>query len=41
MQDWEIAEAAENNMKSVYQLGEELGLEKVELLPYGPFHRKN
>ena len=35
MKDWEIAEAAEKNMKSVYQLGDELGLEKIELLPYG------
>ena len=26
--DWEIAEAAEANMKTVYQLGEELGLDK-------------
>ena len=35
MKDWEIAEAAEEGMKSVYQLSEELGLEKEELLPYG------
>lgn len=33
--DWEIAEAAEKHMKTVYQLGEELGLEKEELLPHG------
>ncbi|MEW6082051.1 MAG: formate--tetrahydrofolate ligase [Bacillota bacterium] len=33
--DWQIAEEAETRMKSVYQLGEELGLEKEELLPYG------
>jgi formyltetrahydrofolate synthetase len=33
--DWEIAEAAEAHMKAVYQLGEELGLEKNELLPHG------
>ena len=33
--DWEIAEAAEKHMKTVYQLGEELGLEKQELLPHG------
>jgi hypothetical protein len=26
--DWEIAEAAEKTMKTVYQLGEELGLEQ-------------
>jgi len=33
--DWEIAEAGEANMKTVYQLAEELGLEKEELLPHG------
>ncbi|MDD6087977.1 MAG: formate--tetrahydrofolate ligase [Desulfovibrionaceae bacterium] len=33
--DWEIAQDAETRMKSIYQLGEELGLEKNELLPYG------
>ncbi|HAM51162.1 MAG TPA: formate--tetrahydrofolate ligase [Nitrospiraceae bacterium] len=33
--DWEIAEAAEANMKTVYELGEALGLEKKELLPHG------
>ncbi len=33
--DWEIAEAAEANMKTVYQLADELGLEKKELLPHG------
>ncbi|MDI6889532.1 MAG: formate--tetrahydrofolate ligase [Thermodesulfovibrionales bacterium] len=35
--DWEIAEAAEAHMKTVYQLGEELGLEKEELLPHGHY----
>ncbi|MFO8065191.1 MAG: formate--tetrahydrofolate ligase [Spirochaetota bacterium] len=35
MEDWQIAEAAGENMKSVYQLAEELGLEQRELLPYG------
>jgi formate--tetrahydrofolate ligase len=35
MKDWEIAEAAEENMKSVYELAEGLGLDKLELLPYG------
>ena len=34
MKDWEVAEAAEEQMKSVYELSEELGLEKMELLPY-------
>jgi len=38
--DWEIAEAAEANMKTVYQLGEELGLEKHELLPHGHYVAK-
>lgn len=33
--DWEIAEAAEANMKTVYQLADELGPEKKELLPHG------
>src|SRR5210317_460317 len=40
MADWQIAEAAEANMKTVYELGEELGLEKVELLPYGHYVAK-
>jgi formyltetrahydrofolate synthetase len=38
--DWEIAEAAEAHMKAVYQLGEELGLEKNELLPHGHYVAK-
>ncbi len=38
--DWEIAEAAEKTMKTVYQLGDELGLEKEELLPYGHYVAK-
>lgn len=38
--DWEIAEAAEKNMKTVYQLGEELGLQKDELLPHGHYIAK-
>ncbi|HSW61818.1 MAG TPA: formate--tetrahydrofolate ligase [Dissulfurispiraceae bacterium] len=33
--DWQIAEAAEKNMKTIYQLGEQLGLEHRELLPHG------
>ncbi|MGD0886684.1 MAG: formate--tetrahydrofolate ligase [Thermodesulfovibrionales bacterium] len=33
--DWEIAEAAEAHMKTVYELGEALGLDKKELLPHG------
>jgi len=39
-QDWEIAEAAEKSMKTVYQLAEELGLEKEELLPHGHYVAK-
>lgn len=35
MKDWEIAAAAEDRMKTVYQLAEEMGLDQVELLPYG------
>ena len=38
--DWEIAEAAETNMKQVYQLAEELKLEKEELLPHGHYVAK-
>ncbi len=40
MKDWQIAEAAEEQMKTVYQLGEEMGLEKEELLPYGHYVAK-
>ncbi len=38
--DWEIAQEAEKNMKTVYQLGRELGLEESELLPYGHYMGK-
>ncbi|MCX7014899.1 MAG: formate--tetrahydrofolate ligase [Candidatus Sumerlaeota bacterium] len=38
--DWQIAAAAEANMKTVYQLGEEMGVEKMELLPYGHYVAK-
>lgn len=38
--DWEIAEAAEANMKQVYQLADELKLEKEELLPHGHYVAK-
>lgn len=40
MADWQIAEAAETRMKTVYQLAEELGLERMELLPYGHYVAK-
>ncbi|HHF98490.1 MAG TPA: formate--tetrahydrofolate ligase, partial [Candidatus Aerophobetes bacterium] len=36
----EIAYEAEKNMKTVYQLGEELGLTEEELLPYGHYIAK-
>ncbi len=38
--DWEIAEEAESRMKTVYELGEILGLQKEELLPYGHHYGK-
>lgn len=38
--DWQIAEDAETRMKTAYQLGEELGLEKEELLPQGHYIAK-
>jgi formate--tetrahydrofolate ligase len=37
MKDWEIAEACEKDMKTIYQLADELELEKMEILPYGHF----
>ncbi|MBW2060809.1 MAG: formate--tetrahydrofolate ligase [Deltaproteobacteria bacterium] len=40
MEDWQIAEAIEETMKTVYQLGEEMGLEKEELLPHGHYVAK-
>ncbi len=33
--DWQIAEAVEKDMKSVFQMAEEMGLEKEELIPMG------
>ena len=38
--DWEIAEEAETRMKTAYQLADELGLEKEELLPHGHYVAK-
>ncbi|MHC4147864.1 MAG: formate--tetrahydrofolate ligase [Planctomycetota bacterium] len=35
MKDWEVAEAAEETMKPVRQLADELGLKEDELLPMG------
>lgn len=40
MPDWEIAAAFESTMKTVYELGEELGLERLELMPYGHYVAK-
>jgi formate--tetrahydrofolate ligase len=37
MADWQIAEVAEANMKTIYEIGEELGLKNEELLPYGHY----
>jgi methylenetetrahydrofolate dehydrogenase (NADP+)/methenyltetrahydrofolate cyclohydrolase/formyltetrahydrofolate synthetase len=38
--DWEIALEAESRMKTCYQLGEELGLTRDELLPFGHYIAK-
>lgn len=38
--DWQIAEDAEKRMKTVYQLADELGLKKEELLPHGHYVAK-
>ncbi len=35
MKDWQIAEAAEEGMKPVSQLAEEMGLKESELIPMG------
>ncbi|RKX39129.1 MAG: formate--tetrahydrofolate ligase, partial [Verrucomicrobia bacterium] len=35
MADWQIAEAAEENIKPIQQIGEKLGLQKGELIPMG------
>ena len=39
MADWQIAEAAEGHMKSIWQLQEEMGLKKDELIPAGRIGR--
>lgn len=39
MADWQISEAAEENMKSIWQLADDLGLERDEVLPYGRIGR--
>ena len=35
MKDWQVAEAAEETMKPVRQLAEEMGLQEDELIPMG------
>ena len=35
MEDWQICEAAEDNMKSIQELAGDLGLNSDELLPFG------
>jgi formate--tetrahydrofolate ligase len=35
MEDWQIAEAAEQNIKTIQQIGEKLGLQEGELIPMG------
>ncbi|MDY6843125.1 MAG: formate--tetrahydrofolate ligase [Thermodesulfobacteriota bacterium] len=39
MSDWEISEAAEGHMKSVWDFQKELGLEADEIIPYGRIGR--
>ena len=41
MSDWQISESAEAHIKSIWQLQEELGLEKDEVIPYGRVGRLN
>ena len=38
--DWQIAEDAEQRMKKVVQLADEMGLKQAELLPYGHYVAK-
>ncbi len=38
--DWQIAQAAEKDMKTVYEIGDTFGLTKEELLPYGHYFGK-
>ncbi|HEY9593208.1 MAG TPA: formate--tetrahydrofolate ligase [Spirochaetia bacterium] len=40
MKDWQIAEAAEETMKPVSRLAQELGVQEKELLPYGHYVAK-
>ncbi|MBN2739047.1 MAG: formate--tetrahydrofolate ligase [Spirochaetales bacterium] len=40
LKDWEIAEEAQKNMKTITKVGEDLGLEYEEILPYGHYLAK-
>lgn len=40
MADWEIAQSAETKMKTIQELGEELGLKTEEVHPYGHYMGK-
>ncbi len=40
LQDWQIAEECEKNMKTVFQLAEELNIKREELFPYGHYYGK-
>ncbi len=39
MADWQISEAAEEHMKSIWDLQKELNLEKDEVIPFGRIGR--
>ncbi|MGA2955023.1 MAG: formate--tetrahydrofolate ligase [Thermodesulfobacteriota bacterium] len=39
MADWQISEAAEENLKSIWDWQKELGLQKDEIIPYGRLGR--
>jgi formyltetrahydrofolate synthetase len=39
MADWQISEAAEEHLKSIWDFQKELGLEKDEIIPYGRIGR--
>ena len=41
MADWQISEAAETRMKNIWQLQDEIGLTKDEIIPYGRIGRVN
>jgi formate--tetrahydrofolate ligase len=40
MKDWQIAEEAEKSMKTFYQLADDLGLTKEEIIPHGHYFGK-